>query len=78
MNTQLFDIIIHIGSDQINQCVGLHGGLLHYADIKDAVARHKYVHSVVSRGKRRDYLGKPFELVTEAQLFSGYNNEDSK
>lgn len=63
----LYDIIVHIGSDHINESVGLHGALLHYAELSDAAARHKYVHSVVSRGPRHDYLGKPFQLATEDQ-----------
>jgi hypothetical protein len=74
MNTAIYDIVIHIGSDQINLCVGLHGSLSHYADIKDAAERHKYVHSVVSRGRRHDFLGKPFELATPEQLFNGFDN----
>lgn len=63
----LYDIIVHIGSDHINESVGLHGALLHYAEIGDAVARHKFVHSVVSRGPRHDFLGKPFTLANEDQ-----------
>lgn len=64
----LYDIIIHIGSDQLNDRVGLHGALLHYAELSDAVARHKYVQSVVSRGSRYDFLGKPYQLAKPSQL----------
>lgn len=63
----LYDIIIHIGSDHINRCVGLHNTLLHYAELGDAAARHKFVHSVVTRGPRHDFLGKPFTLANEDQ-----------
>lgn len=64
----LYDIIIHIGSDQLNDRAGLHGALLHYAELSDAVARHKYVQSVVSRGSRYDFLGKPYQLAKPSQL----------
>ena len=63
----LYDIIVHVGSDHINTRVGLHNTLLHYAEIGDAVARHKFVHSVVTRGPRHDFLGKPFTLANERQ-----------
>lgn len=63
----LYDIIVHIGSDHINKCVGLHNSLLHYAEIGDAAARHKFVHSIVTRGPRRDFLGKLFALARGEQ-----------
>lgn len=63
----IYDIIVHIGSDHINESVGLHNALLHYAELSDAAARHKFVHSIVTRGPRRDFLGKLFTLANEEQ-----------
>ena len=63
----LYDIIVHVGSDHIKESVGLHGALLHYAEVGDAAARHKFVHSIVTRGQRRDFLGKLFTLANEWQ-----------
>lgn len=58
-------VVMFQGADQLSvPCKGVCGALLYYADREDAVARHKFVNTlVVETTEQRDMLGKPWRVM---------------
>lgn len=61
-------VVMFQGADQLSvPCRGVCGALLYYAEREDALARHKFVNTlVVETDERHDFLGKPWRRMPES------------